>query len=308
MDLFFSFLSGVLGLVGGILLLRHGLNALLERRVRAAMTSVRITPWRGFAIGTAAAAILQSSTAVSLISIGLVSANILSFAQSLGIILGANIGTCTTVQLIALKPSGAFLLLLFLFALLCALFFPKWRRLLLPLLGIGMMFGSLSVLSAALQQTSDLGALTDWALRGNHPVLYPILLGMVITVILQSSSAATALLMTLSASAMIDLQTAAYVIYGNNIGSCLSSLLVGAAAPLEARRTALSHFILNFFGALLFLPLTPFFSAVVASLSSDFEGQIALLHTLFNVISSLAVMPFIHLYAKFVIRLVPGRK
>lgn len=304
---FFLFASGLVSLVGGIYVLRRGLDSALGGRVRRYFSSAQITPWKGFFIGAAAAALMQSSTAVSLIAIGLVGAGFIAFTESLGIILGANVGTCTTVQLIAIQPSGAFIVYVLLGLSALMLFFQKLRRLSAAALGIGAIFSGLTLLAGAMQQTGDARAWAAWLLQTEFPIISAVLFGALVTAVLQSSSAATALLMTMGAASAIDLTTAAYIVYGNNIGSCLSSLVVGAASPLEAKRTAASHFILNLIGAILFLPFTGIFASAVSMFTGSFEARVALMHTAFNLISSLAVMPFIRQYAKCIEWLLPRR-
>ncbi|MPN59184.1 hypothetical protein SDC9_206904 [bioreactor metagenome] len=107
---------------------------------------------------------------------------------------------------------------------------------------------------------------------------------------------------------MIDLITAIYVVYGNNIGSCLSSLIIGLASPLAGKRVAAAHIILNIVGALMFLPFTKLFAYFMLQVSPEIPGQIALAHTTFNVVSSLIVIPFAKQFARLIMLLVPDTK
>ena len=114
--------------------------------------------------------------------------------------------------------------------------------------------------------------------------------------------------MILASDGIIDLTTASYVVYGNNIGSCVSSIIVGTAGTLAAKRIAVAHVLLNILGIILFLPLTGLLTRAATYITADFAGQVAVVHTLFNIISSLAILPIIRQYANFIIFLIPGKR
>lgn len=300
-------LAGVGMLVGGIFLMRFGLKRLLWRRFQRLLQSMTVTAWRGLLVGTAAAALMQSSTAVSLITIGLVSAEYLTFYQGIGIILGANIGTCSTVQLLTLSLPDSYFLSLLVLSLVMAVFCQKLRYVSLAIAGLASMFIGLGLISDLLGQLPQIETIIDYLTRGQSNPLYGILGGIILTFLFQSSSAATGALMVLAADGIIDLTTAAYVVYGNNIGSCLSSVIVGSAAPLAAKRVAAAHIVLNVAGVLIFLPLTGLLTGVASWITADFGAQVAMVHTLFNILSSLAVLPFIRQFARLITALVPER-
>ncbi len=295
-------------LLGGILAMRIGLKNILMNRLQQILHQLTVTPWRGMIIGALSAALLQSSTAVSLITIGLVSADYLSFYQSLGIILGANIGTCSTVQLMTLSLPDKYFLPSFLISILIMCCIPRFRNPAMAVAGLLSMFIGISLLSSVLQSLSQLDTVIEYLVAAKQNSLYGLLGGIIITLLFQSSSAATGILMILAEEGIIDLTTAAYVVYGNNIGSCLSSVVISAAAPLAAKRVALSHIALNLLGVVIFWPLTNLFTILVTYLTADFAGQVALLHTLFNILSSLAILPIVRHYARFIMFLMPEKK
>lgn len=299
---------GIIFLLGGIFFMRLGLEKLLLTRLKILLGQLTKKPWRSVLLGTFAAAMMQSSTTVSLLTIGLVSADYLSFYQGLGIILGANIGTCSTVQLMTLNfPTDIFLPLLLL-SLLITFSSKKFRYAGMAISGLFSMFLGLTVLADALSTLSEFSTFIDYIVAAKANPLYGILGGMIMTLLFQSSSAATGVIMVLANDNMIDLTTASFVVYGNNIGSCLSSIIVGFAGTIAAKRIAVAHVLLNILGVMLFLPLTELLTTVATYLTADFAGQVAIVHTLFNVISSLAVLPIIHQYANLIIFLVPGGK
>lgn len=293
-------IAGVSCLLGGLLCMRLGLKQILSDRIQGYFLQMTVTPWRGLIVGAVAAAILQSSTAVSLITLGLVSANYLTFYQSLGIILGANIGTCTTVQLLTLSIPQEMLISLLLLCLLAAIVVKRVRYPAVALVGLLFMFLGLDILAAAANEISQSEQFIHGLIAAQKNPFLAIAGGIITTLVFQSSSAATGVLIVLAEEGLLDAVTAAYVVYGNNIGSCISSVIVGAAAPLAARQVAVAHIMLNILGVLVFLPVTGVLTQTAAYLASDFAGQIAYIHTLFNILSSLLVMPFVRQYAKLV--------
>jgi phosphate:Na+ symporter len=301
-------LIGTTLLLGGIFFMRLGLQKILWTRLQRFLSQLTNTPWRGLLVGIIAAAIMQSSTAVSLLTIGLVHAEYLSFYQGLGIILGANIGTCSTVQLMAISIPERIIMPLFAITLLLTITNKRFRYLGMAISGLLSMFIGMSILSEALSTISDFTTVIDYLLFAKENPFYGIIGGIIITLLFQSSSAATGVLMVLASDGIIDLTTATYVVYGNNIGSCLSSLIVGATASLAAKRLAAAHILLNILGVIIFLPLTNILAKIATYLTADFAGQVAIVHTLFNIISSLAVLPIINQYANLVMLLIPKRR
>lgn len=308
MHIYMTAIAGIALLIGGIFIMRFGLKKLLWNRLQNLLGTLTVTPLRGVLFGTLAAAIMQSSTAVSLITIGLVSAEYMTFYQGIGIILGANIGTCTTVQLMAVSVPESYLPPLMVAAFIIAAVSKKYRHLALALLGLFSMFTGISILSQAASGLSQYTSTIEYIAKAKENPLYGIISGITLTLLTQSSSAATGLLMSLADEGLIDLTTATYVVYGNNIGSCLSSIVIAVLAPLAARRVAVSHILLNVLGTAVALPFTHQLISISAVVSSDFSEQIAWVHTIFNITSSLIVLPFIKYYVRLVIHLTPGRR
>ncbi|MBP2626323.1 MAG: Na+/Picotransporter [Firmicutes bacterium] len=299
---------GITLLLGGIFFMRLGLQKLLLHKFKHLLGQLTKQPWRGVLFGTFAAAMMQSSTAVSLLTIGLVSADYLSFYQGLGIILGANIGTCSTVQLMAISIPIDFFLPLLLITMIITLLIKKLRYIAMAISGLLSMFLGITILSDALGSFSEFTTVIDYLVAAKENPLYGIIGGIIITLLFQSSSAATGVIMILASDGIIDLTTASYVVYGNNIGSCLSSIIVGAAGTLAAKRVAVAHVLLNILGVIFFLPLTGLLTATATYITADFAGQVAVVHTLFNIISSLAILPIIRQYANLIIFLIPAKR
>ena len=301
-------LTGITLLLGGIFFMRLGLQKLLLHKFKHLLGQLTSEPWRGVLLGTIAAAVMQSSTAVSLLTIGFVSADYLSFYQGLGIILGANIGTCSTVQLMTLSIPSNFFLPLLATTVIIALTIKRLRYIAMAISGLCSMFLGLTILSDALGTLSEMTTVIHYITAAKEMPLYGILSGIIITLLFQSSSAATGVIMVLASDGIIDLTTATYVVYGNNFGSCLSSIIIGAAGTIAAKRIALSHVLLNVIGVLFFLPLTNLLTTIATYITTDFAGQVAIVHTSFNIISSLAILPIIRQYANLIIFLVPSKR
>jgi len=304
MDSLVTLAGGIGLLLGGLFIMRLGLQKIFSQSFKKFLLRLTVTPWRGMLVGTIAAALMQSSTTVTLLTVGLVSAGYLSFYQSLGIILGANIGTCSTVQLLTISLPPAYLLAALASCVPVALLLKKWRFATLTLAGMLSMLTGVSVLSQAIATLAGASSVITCLAAGANP-LYGIAGGILLTFLVQSSSAATGLLMVLSAEKIIDITTATYAVYGNNLGSCLSSLLISMTAPASARRVAVAHVVLNLLGVIAFLPLSNWLASLAALLTADPAGQIAAIHTLFNLLSSLAVLPVTRQFSRLILLLVP---
>lgn len=300
-------LLGISLLLAGIFGIRYGLKRLLWSKLDPVLRTATKTPLRGLWVGAIAAALFQSSTAVSLITIGFVSADYISFRNALGLILGANIGTCSTVQLMTFTVPSGLLLPTLAVCLVLAVFRPI-RPAAITLAGFVGIFTGLALLSGGLSSLSDLSFFHSIVATARANPLYAIFAGVLSTFLFQSSSASTAILMTLADEGLVDLVTAAYIVYGNNIGSCLSSVVVSTVAPLAAKRVACAHIMLNILGVAVFLPFTGALTRMAGAFTPDFAAQVALLHTVFNILSSLMVMPVVRQFAYLVECIVPGKK
>lgn len=298
-------LAGAVGLlISGLFIMRYGLSKMLSQTLRQALARLTPNSVCGLLSGMLAAALLQGSTSVTLATVGLVSAGYLTLEQGLALILGANIGTCSTVGLMTVELPPHLLAGALAVSLALVLFAKGSRPAFLALTGLLSMLLGVTLLAEGLAGVARLQTVVSWLAAGTNP-LYGIGAGVLMTFLFQSSSAATGLLMALASEGIVDLTTAAYGVYGNNIGSCLSSLLVSISAPLAAKRAALGHILLNLLGVLFFLPFTDCLTRTAALLSDSFGPQVAILHALFNIASSLAVLPVLRIYARLLVLLVP---
>lgn len=280
-------------LLGGMKTMRYGLQTFAGSKFQKILNQMTLTPWRGLWSGTVASALLQSSTALTVMAVSFVDAGLMPFENSLGLILGSNIGTTVTTQLMAFSW-GKLPLYILLVGALGFLFLSGGRRYLaLALSGLGLIFLSLALLQSALTPLSAhpyvqtfLHQLGDHHFRG-------ILAGALMAALLHSSSATTGIVMLLAGNGWITLPTALAFVFGANIGTCLTAVLASLVSRPAAQRVALFHVLLNLFGVLLFYPFLNVLAHGLAGLGGDLARQTANAHTLFNLLSSLLAFPLL---------------
>jgi phosphate:Na+ symporter len=316
-------------LAGGLGLFFLGMKTMSEALRKVAGDSFKKTletitkkPVFGLLIGTFVTALMQSSSATTVLAVGFVNAGLLSLRQAISIILGANIGTTLTAWLVSFlaffKITRYALPLIgigfFLTALGKTQKVRRWGQL---LLGFGLLFVGLGFIKDAFGPLQEREMLRDFIIRyGSYPGL-GILIGMVVTIALQSSSATIALLQILAFSGLIDFQIAIPIILGENIGTTITAELAAMGTNLNARRTARSHALLNVFGVL-YMAVPVYLGWYGRLIEAIIPGpvtrgnimvHIALAHTVFNVINSICVfLPLLRILERAAVRLTPSRK
>ncbi|TXD35652.1 Na/Pi cotransporter family protein [Lujinxingia vulgaris] len=315
-----TLITNILGGVGlfllGMALLSDGLRSLGGNALRAWLQRLTGNRLSSVATGTVVTALVQSSSATTLMTIGFVSAGLLSFTQSLGVILGANLGTTMTswlVALIGLKIDiGAFALpLVGIGAFIHLLARARGAKLGTALAGFGLIFVGIDVLQTGMLEVSTRVSPADFAIDGFGGRLLLVGVGIVMTVIMQSSSAAVAATLTALATGAIDVTQAASLVIGQNVGTTITAAIGSIGATIPARRTALAHILFNVLTgciALAALPLLiPSLNALLTALHvHDDATHIAAFHTAFNLIGVLLLLPFIHPFSALIERLIPG--
>ncbi|MFP4200679.1 MAG: Na/Pi cotransporter family protein [Clostridia bacterium] len=302
-----SFLGGLGMLLFGIRLMSDGLQAAAGERLRALLGKLTNNPIMGVLTGTVITAVIQSSSATTVMVVGLVNAGLLSLPQAIGVIMGANIGTSITAQLIAFNL-GDFSLPAIGIGAMMYLFIKRRgiRNMGQSLLGFGILFLGLTIMSDTVIPLRELPAFQRVIVSMEGHNLYGILAGAGMTVALQSSSGTIGILQGLANQGVVSLSTALPVLIGDNIGTTVTAIIASAGTSITARRAAISHTLFNLVGAILFIFSLPYFAAIVQSLSSEPMRQLAHAHTLFNVSNALIQLPFIMVLAKVVRYLVPG--
>ncbi len=297
---------GVGCFLAGIGWLREGLAGCFSKRIKQLLQVATGTPIRGFATGTLVTMLIQSSTAVSVIAMGLVGAGLMTFEQSVGIILGTNVGTCVTVQLLALDLARYFWFPVLAGAALY-LIQGRTRSMGLALFGFGLIFAGLYFFGLALEPLSRTASFQLLLNRATNSPWYSMLAAMIMTALIHSSSTVTGITIALASKGLISLETALAFMLGSNIGTCFTAVIASFNGPQVARRVAAAHVLLNVGGVIVFFPFLGPFAKLIYLLSDHPASQIANAHTFFNVASSLAILPLAGAFARLVKALVPDR-
>ena len=303
----------LMSLFGGILLLLYGIKLLNDGLQHAAGTKIRsllrsLTSNRFEAVGGGAfiTGLIQSSSATSVMLVGFVSAGLMSFRQTLAVILGADIGTTLTVQLFAFHIYDYAVLLIGIGLSLS--FFTKkmmFKNLGQGLLGFGFVFLSLKIMVGAMTPLSNNELFRQVFIALTGTPFIGIMLSAALTGLMQSSAATIGMALVLAESGLIPLHASIYIVLGANIGTCATALLASLRSPAEARRVAWAHVLFKVCGVLLFLPFVGLFQQLVLGTSPDLARQIANVHTLFNVIMAMFFLPLIGVVERIITRLVP---
>jgi len=301
-----KFSAGVALLLFGMQFMKGGLENVAKKRMRLALRTLTRSPFIGFLTGTLITALVQSSTAVTVITIGFVNAGVIGFHQAVGIVLGTNVGTCVTAQIISFKLEEIALPAIGLGALLIVLPRKKSLRYLgqsvvgfgVIFLGIGTMSDSLEPLRHSRTFISLLGQVSSNAFWG-------VLAGTLFTAMIHSSATTTGVVIALSHQGLIDLTTAIAIILGSNIGTCITGVMAAIGTPAAAKQVAAAHVLLNVVGVIIVMPFIYPFAELVRLTASNLPRQIANAHAIFNILSSAAVLPFSRRFAALVQKIVP---
>ncbi|MFV8826726.1 Na/Pi symporter [Alkalihalobacterium sp. APHAB7] len=306
-ELFTLFIVFIALFLFGMTIMRAGLHNLAGDRFKYILEKMTDSPWKGLLLGAGITAILQSSSAVMIMAVGLVAAGILTFKQSIGIILGTNIGTCLTLEMLAFDLSSFIMPLLLIGVFLIFLKNQITYFLGCISFGLGCIFVAMHGLEGLAFPLSSLPFAHSFFTWTNNSELLGIGLGAVFSAIIQSSTATTAIAMGFMNDEIFGLTSGIAIMLGANIGTCFSAFLASIGANHSARLVAFAHIWLNLLGVVLFFPFIGWLSEVASSLTHLPSLQLAHASTIFNIISSLVLLPFVHWYAKFII-FVHGRK
>ncbi len=310
----FSWWTILIGLLGGLALFLYGiekmsdgLRAVAGERMKDLLGRLTANRFIGIVTGAAVTAIVQSSSLTTVLIVGFVSAGLMTLQQSVGVIMGANIGSTLTVQIVAFKVTQSAWLLIALgfagIALYRRDFTRQWGSV---LIGLGLLFLALDQMSNATSPLRSYGPFLSLMLRLEHPFL-GIMAGAIVTAIVQSSAATTGIVLALASQNVMTLPAALAVALGANLGSCATAWLASLGKPPEAKQAALVHLMFNVIGVLSWSFLIPQLAAVVVQLSDDLPRQIAHAHTLFNVANTAVLIWFSGPLARLACYLIPSQ-
>nr|WP_090776006.1 Na/Pi cotransporter family protein [Shouchella lonarensis] len=311
--LLFMFLGGVGIFLFSVKYMGDGLQKTAGDGLRNLLDRYTTNPFMGLMVGIIVTILLQSSSATTVLTVGLVNAGFMRLRQSVAVIMGANIGTTTTAFIIGLNLKEYSLPIMAIGAFLIFFFkIKKVNNIGQIIFGFGGLFYGLALMGSSLRPLSSWEPFVDFTIRmGEHPVL-GVIVGVILAVSLQSSSAAIGLVQQLYEQGAIGLQAALPVLIGDNIGTTITAILVSIGATVAARRAALTHVMFNVLGAILIMIIFPFFVNFIEFLAGQFNlnpsMQIAAAHGVYNTANVLIQFPFIAVLVLIVTKLVPGEE
>ncbi|MBC8344836.1 MAG: Na/Pi cotransporter family protein [Candidatus Marinimicrobia bacterium] len=313
-----------MGLLGGLSLFLYGMAKMSDGLKKAAGNSMRkilatLTKNRVIAmiVGAFVTMVIQSSSATTVMLVSFVQAELMTYAQSVGIILGANIGTTVTAQLVAFKLTDYALLMIAVgFAMTMFSKKESLRHIGEAILGFGILFFGMKIMSDAMKPLRSFQPFIDM-MKGLENPLFGILIGATFTALIQSSSAFTGIVIVLAQQGLLTLEAGIPLILGANVGTCVTAGLASIGTIREAKRVAIAHVLFNISGVLIFIWLIPPLAELVRSFSSssglsgmeklaaETPRQIANAHTIFNISVGLIFLPFTAILAKQIYRILP---
>jgi len=310
-------ITDLLGLLGGLALFLYGMQMMsngLEdaagnrmKKILERLTSNRLL---GVAVGAGITAVIQSSSATTVMAVGFVNSGMMTLQQAVWIIMGANIGTTITGQLIALDVGMLAPLFAFIgVAMVVFLKAPRAHHIGKILAGLGVLFIGMEMMGEAMHPLRESEAFVSLMTKFSNPLL-GILAGAAFTAIIQSSSASIGILQALATAGVIGLPSAVYVLFGQNIGTCITAVLASIGTNRSAKRTTVIHLMFNLIGTTVFvllcqtLPVTDWVAAITPD---NVSSQIANMHTIFNITTTLLLLPFGTYLARLAERVLPDR-
>ena len=305
----------ITGLLGGLGMFLYGMEMMSDGMKMTAGDSMRsilekLTSNRYIAvfIGAFVTMVIQSSSATTVMLVSFVNSGLLSFTQALGVVLGSNIGSTVTAQIVAFKITD-YALLLIAAGSIMSLFAKKdtVKHLGFVILGFGLLFYGMKVMSDTMKPLRSDPTFNTILTSFENPFL-GILAGAVFTALVQSSSATTGIVITLASGGSITLEAGIPLIFGANIGTCVTALLAGLNASRDAKRVAIGHVTFNVIGVLLFCFWIPTFAEFISQTSDNVPRQIANAHTIFNIVATVIFIPFTPFISKTIINYFPDKE
>ena len=319
----------IFGLLGGLAVFIFGMNMMSDclqkaagERMKSILALLTKNPILGVIAGALTTAVLQSSSATTVMAIGFVSAGLMNLPQAISIILGANIGTTMTAQIIAFKLSDYIYVIIFIgFIISFLMKSEKAKNISETIFAFGLLFLGIETMGSVMKPLASSPVFTDMIAKvGDTPVL-GVAVGTLMTLVVQSSSATIAVLQNFAAqpgpdgvSSMLGLAGAIPILLGDNIGTTITALLASIGQSKDAKRTAVSHCIFNISGCLLFIWFVKPYASLIQYISPKgpeidvISRQIANAHTCFNITMTLIWIPLIWLMVKIVMKIIPDGK
>ena len=311
-------ITNILGLLGGLALFLHGmqmmssgLEAAAGNRMKGILEKLTANRLLGILVGAVITAVIQSSSATTVMVVGFVNSGMMTLRQAVWIIMGANIGTTITGQLIALDVGVLAPLFAFIgVAMMVFLKKPQSHHFGSIIGGLGVLFIGMDMMSASMAPLREMPGFVSLMTTFSNPVI-GILAGALFTAVIQSSSASVGILQALANSGVIGLPSAVYVLFGQNIGTCITAVLASIGTSRNAKRATIIHLMFNVIGTILFTVLcilTPLVGVVQGITPTNPAAQIANMHTIFNIVTTLILLPLGNGLVSAAMHILPERK
>ena len=306
-----TLLSGLGLLLYGIKILGEGLELAAGAKLKVLLEKMTSNRFAAVLVGFVITTLIQSSSTTTVMVVGFVNTGIMNLTQAIGVIMGANIGTTTTSILVSLDI-GKYAPIAIGIGVFLSMLTKKTtkKHIGLAITGFGMLFLGMTLMKDAMEPLASSPVFSEWLMNANNPFV-AILIGTVITAVIQSSAASIGILQALASQGLIPLHFAAYVIYGQNIGTCITALISSIGTKKNSKRTAVMHVLFNVFGTVIFIILTKLlpFTDWIESLTYNTMMQLSLVHIIFNVVSTLIMFPFADkVLVKLACLIVPDKK
>lgn len=324
-EIIFLFMGGLGLVLFGLHFMSEGLQSAAGDKIRKFLEKGTRTPLRGVLTGTLVTGLIQSSSATTVLTVGLVNAQLLTLRQAIGVILGANLGTTITAYLIGFNLYDYVLPIVALGALLYLA--PKqnsFKMIGQALLGFGILLFGLNLMGEGMKPLADVAFITNLMAGIDNNSLTGLVMGIIFTILVQSSGATIGVLQQMALNGVVTFHQAVPILFGANVGTTITALLAGMGASVTAKRAALTHFLLNIFGLVIFLPLFLFgiFDKFIIWLTNvilmipglggtwetlNIKLQIAQTHGIYNLSNVIILIPLITVLAYLVTQLIPDR-
>lgn len=304
----------VISLFAGLGLFLYGMKVMSDAlqksagdRMKKLLEILTTNRFLGVIVGAIITAIIQSSSATTVMVVGLVNAGIMNLSQAVGVIMGANIGTTMTAQIIAFKVNDIIPFAIIIGSMLIMFSSKKsYRQTGEFFLGFGILFMGMYMMSDAMKPLKEIPAFTQFMVNLQHNPLLGVLAGMGLTAVIQSSSATIGILQALAMQGLIPIEAALPILFGDNIGTCVTALIASIGTSVTAKRAALLHIIMKIIGTVVFLIILRPVTDLVVLTATEPARQIANAHTFFNLANTFIQLPFATLLITFVTKVVPG--
>lgn len=307
---FLLFAGGIGLFLFGIKFMGDGLELAAGSKLKKLLEVLTSNRFLAVLVGFVVTAVIQSSSATTVMVIGFVNAGLMNLAQAIGVIMGANIGTTVTSVLIALDLTDIAPLAIFIGVILMIFFKKKMTTHIGQIIcGFGLVFLGMSTMSSSMEPLRDFQPFQDFIINAKNPFM-GVMIGLVMTAIIQSSSATIGILQALASQNLVPIEFAVYVLFGMNIGTCVTALISTAGTKVNSKRAAVIHLLFNIIGTGIFMLVSAYTPYIewLKTLNDSTMVQISIAHIIFNVVSTVVLFPFANVLVKLSCRLVPGKE